>query len=132
MLKLLSKYRLYAEFGLLAALAAVFLLWQLANADTNKLRGSLTTAKMEIGRQAARADRNAAEAGRYAAAVDAMADLARSQAQQRAELNVLRNDVLRMINDAPPEDDGPLSPVLARTLERLRDHETPGAGSPVS
>lgn len=98
-------------------------------AQIDSLRGSLSTAKLEIGRQSARADRNAAEAGRYREAVDAMGALAKAQAQERAELNTLRNDVLRMIADAKPEDDAPMAPVLARTVDSLRDGAEAQAGA---
>lgn len=83
------------------------------NETIAKLTGDLTQAKATNEANIAELEGLQADLDRQAEVSLRFEDLARART---AELN----EALRRIADAPANDDGPVAPVLARELERLR------------
>lgn len=92
---------------------------------------ALLRASIAIGNANAQLAQNQAKTAKR---IDAVASLA---SLRKAEIRAKSGEVRKVINDAPPENDGPLAPVLRDQLDRLPkpasaipNNSDPAAGSP--
>lgn len=94
-----------------------------ARLAANKAQAAIASLKSERDEAARRANVNAAEAAKLQAQVLENERLAAEAAATRRSLAALTQEVQNAIAESPPSDDGPVAPVLGRTLDRLREAE---------